>query len=218
MLSNHDVYRHATRYGGGAVGLARARAAALFMHALPGSAYVYEGEELGLPEVLDLPEESLQDPTWERSGHTVRGRDGCRVPIPWSGGSEPYGFGPPGSDPWLPQPAVWAELSVEAQDGVPGSTLTLYRDALRLRRTAIPRGEPFAWVEGLPDGVLAFRRGGFLCVVNVGDEPFTPPVGLVAGAELLLASDPDAYADPTAHPPRRHDRLVPHPLTPHPFS
>ena len=103
------------------------------------------------------------------------------MPIPWSGGSEPYGFGPPGSDPWLPQPAAWAELSVEAQDDVAGSTLTLYRDALRLRRTAIPRDEPFGWVDGLPDGVLGFRRGRFLCLVNVVDAPFAVPTDLVAG-------------------------------------
>ena len=135
VLSNHDVTRHATRYGRAhsgletwepwverqasdpVVGERRARAAALLMLALPGAAYVYQGEELGLREVEDLPEDVLQDPTWERSGHEYRGRDGCRVPIPWSGGQSPFGFGPPGSVPWLPQPAEWAAVSVAAQAG-----------------------------------------------------------------------------------------------------
>ncbi|WP_026453436.1 glycoside hydrolase family 13 protein, partial [Saccharomonospora iraqiensis] len=98
VLSNHDVQRHVTRYGGGELGLARARAAALLTFALPGSVYVYQGEELGLPEVTDLPDEVLTDPVWERSGHTDRGRDGCRVPLPWSGTAPPFGFGGPA---WL---------------------------------------------------------------------------------------------------------------------
>ena len=167
------------------------------MLALPGSAYIYQGEELGLPEVVDLPDEVRQDPIWARSGRTdarprrlpgaapvvrapaaVRLRPARRRPVAAAAGrvGRARGRGPGG------RPRLDAEL---------------YRAALRLRRTAIPRGEPFAWVEGLPDGVLAFRRGRFLCVVNVGDEPFTPPVGLVAGAELLLASDP-TYADPSS--------------------
>ena len=196
VLSNHDVYRHVTRYGGGPLGLARARAMALFMHALPGSAYVYQGEELGLPEVLDIPEEALQDPTWERSRHTVRGRDGCRVPIPWSGDTQPYGFGPDGSRPWLPQPEAWAELSGQAQDGDPDSTLTLYREALRLRRE-IPRDEPFAWVEGLPADVLGFQRGPFLCLLNLGALPVDVPPGLLERTALLLGSDVAYAGDPT---------------------
>ena len=102
VLSNHDVTRHVTRYGGGETGLRRARAAALLMLALPGCAYVYQGDELGLPEVTDLPDDVLADPIWTRSGHTLRGRDGCRVPIPWSGTVPPFGFGTGGS--WLPQP------------------------------------------------------------------------------------------------------------------
>jgi len=115
VLSNHDATRHVTRLGRPytgvrrrelddilpvdiALGTRRARAAALLMLALPGSAYLYQGEELGLWEVEDLPEEVLEDPIWERSGRTVRGRDGCRVPIPWEGDAPPFGFGPPGSD------------------------------------------------------------------------------------------------------------------------
>jgi alpha-glucosidase len=186
VLSNHDVVRHVTRYGGGEVGVRRARAAALLTFALPGSVYVYQGEELGLPEVTDLPEDVLQDPTWELSGHTERGRDGCRVPIPWSGDREPFGFGPACSaDPWLPQPEDWAELSVQAEFDDPYSVLWLYRDALRLRRRLSELGVgTLEWLPA-PDGVLAFARGdGFVCTVNFGDEPVTVDVS----GGLLLAS------------------------------
>ena len=93
VLSNHDRPRHVTRYGGGDSGTRRARAAALLQLALPGAAYLYNGDELGLPDV-DLPDEALQDPIWERSGHTERGRDACRIPLPWSGTEPPYGFSP----------------------------------------------------------------------------------------------------------------------------
>ncbi len=183
VLSNHDVRRHVTRYGS----LARARAATLAMLALPGCAYLYQGEELGLPEVLDLPEEVLQDPTWERSGHTERGRDGCRVPIPWSGDGPPFGFGPDGSVPWLPQPADWAQLSVAAQTHVEGSTLELYRQALRLRRQLLAEGpETLAWLDaGSPD-VLAFTRAGVGCLLNMGSTGAELPLG----AEVLLSSGP----------------------------
>ena len=114
VLSNHDVVRHVTRYGGGAQGLARARAATLTMLALPGSSYLYQGEELGLEQV-DVAPEDRQDPSYLRTGEV--GRDGCRVPIPWAGGTAPYDFGPGAEQPWIPQPADWAPLTVEAQDG-----------------------------------------------------------------------------------------------------
>ena len=116
VLSNHDVVRHVTRYGGGAVGLARARAAVLTMLALPGSAYVYQGEELGLEQV-DVAPEDRQDPAFLRTGEG--GRDGCRVPMPWSGEKPPFGFGAGEGQPWLPQPDAWADLTVAAQDGDP---------------------------------------------------------------------------------------------------
>ncbi|OLR92139.1 glycoside hydrolase family 13 protein [Actinokineospora bangkokensis] len=189
VLSNHDVQRHTTRYGGGEQGLARARAAVMLMLALPGSVYLYQGEELGLEEVLDLPDEVLQDPMWERSGHTERGRDGCRVPIPWSAHGSALGFGPDGSRPWLPQPRGWAELSVQAQTGVAGSTLELYRGALGIRRghPALGRGA-VVWQESAPE-VLHFSctAGGRTahCAVNLGAEP----ARLDAGA-VLLASGP----------------------------
>ncbi|EIE98218.1 glycoside hydrolase family 13 protein [Saccharomonospora glauca] len=168
VLSNHDVHRHVTRYGGGEQGVRRARAAALLTMALPGSVYVYQGEELGLEEVTDLPDEVLADPVWERSGHTDRGRDGCRVPLPWSGTEPPFGFG--GSS-WLPQPRHWAELTVEAQSDDSGSMLSLYREALRQRRE-LP-AEAFEWSDS-PDDVLAFRRGSaFICTVNFSSSPVT---------------------------------------------
>jgi alpha-glucosidase len=118
VLSNHDVRRHVSRYGDGALGARRARAAALLQLALPGAVYLYNGDELGLPNVDDLPESVLQDPVWERSGHTHRGRDGCRVPMPWSGESPPFGFSS-ASSTWLPMPSGWRSLTVEAQDEDP---------------------------------------------------------------------------------------------------
>jgi alpha-glucosidase len=134
-------------------------------------AYIYQGEELGLPEVEDLPTESLQDPTWERSGHTVRGRDGCRVPLPWSGEEPPYGFGPGIGQPWLPQPADWADLTIAAQTGVPGSHLELYRAALaeRHRNPALGDGT-LRWDEMGPTVLSFTREPGFRCIVNFGDD------------------------------------------------
>ena len=189
VLSNHDVTRTVTRYGGGAEGLRRARAAALLMLSLPGGAYVYQGEELGLPEVTDLPGEVRQDPTFRRTGGAELGRDGCRVPLPWSGDEPPFGFGPDGT--WLPQPADWADLTVARQAADPGSVLSLYRAALRLRRQLPALGDgTLAWVEAGED-VLAFRREpGFGCVVNLGDEPTDRPAEVPADATVLLASGP----------------------------
>jgi alpha-glucosidase len=209
VLSNHDVVRHVSRLGrpvtNGAghslsdlapattldreLGRRRARAAALLMFALPGGAYVYQGDELGLWEVEDLPDEVLQDPTWKRSGNTDRGRDGCRVPLPWSGTAPPFGFSLDGarSTPWLPQPADFASVTVEAQEDDPASMLSLYRAALALRHEhpALGDGE-FTWLPSGP-GVLAFSRGsGFACVVNLSDGP----VPLPAGATVLLGSGP----------------------------
>ena len=201
VLSNHDVTRHVTRYGGGEVGLRRARAAALLMLALPGGAYVYQGEELGLEEVEDLPESVLQDPTWERSGHAERGRDGCRVPIPWAVGAPAFGFGPDGpratGASWLPQPEHWKARSVEAQDGVEGSTLELYRTALRLRHELPALGEgSMRWLSAPGEPVLAFTRApGFACVVNLGPAPARLPVP----GRVLLASGP--LADDESLPP-----------------
>ncbi|KWV31701.1 glycoside hydrolase family 13 protein [Micromonospora rifamycinica] len=175
VLSNHDRQRHVTRYGDGEVGLRRARAAALLMLALPGSTYLYQGEELGLPEVLDLPDALRQDPAFLRTGES---RDGCRVPIPWSGELAPYGFGPEGSAlSWLPAPATWRALSVAAQTGTPGSTLELYRAALRIRHehpALATAAGPVTWQEAGP-GLLAFSRSAddtvLTCVVNLSGAP-----------------------------------------------
>ncbi|MEU8270047.1 glycoside hydrolase family 13 protein [Sphaerisporangium sp. NPDC049002] len=188
VLSNHDVKRHVTRYGDGELGLRRARAAALMMFALPGSTYVYQGEELGLPEVLDLPDEVCQDP--QRLRGPEDGRDGCRVPIPWAHSEPPFGFSPPGiEETWLPVPATWGTLSVEAQLGDPGSTLSLYRGALRLRREHPDLGDgSLRWMES-PAGTLVFARGEtFVCTVNTTGEP----VELPRPGELLIASAPVA--------------------------
>ncbi len=166
------------------LGRRRARAAALLELALPGSAYIYQGEELGLEEVEDLPEALLQDPAWERSGHTVRGRDGCRVPLPWSGGVAPFGFGVDAA-PWLPQPAAWGERTAEKQDADPASTLNLYRAALKLRRERPDfRTDALEFHEADGGDVLAFVRGsGTLVVVNFGADPVDLPAG-----EVLLTS------------------------------
>ncbi|PWI20624.1 alpha-amylase [Streptomyces sp. Act143] len=203
VLSNHDVVRHASRLmlppgtdenawllSGGhapgvdrARGLRRARAATLLMLALPGSSYLYQGEELGLPEVADLPVEVLQDPVWEQTGRVRKGRDGCRVPLPWTRTGPSYGFGAGGA--WLPQPEYFAACAVEAQDGVEGSTLELYRTALRLRRKLL-EGETLTWTAGGPPGVLDFaRHDGWRCVTNLSDRPVALPDG-----EVLVASGP----------------------------
>jgi alpha-glucosidase len=202
VLSNHDVVRHVTRYGGGTLGIRRARAATLLTLALPGGAYVYQGEELGLPEVVDLPPEVRQDPAFARHDPSlVRSdgggglRDGCRVPIPWSGDAPPFGFGPGAGQPWLPQPADWAALTVEREQADPESMLALYRAALELRRDRPELGDgTMAWIDtdwpNASSTVLAFRRDpGFVCVVNVGGEPAAAPDAVRDGA-LLLSSDP----------------------------
>lgn len=204
VLSNHDVTRHLTRYGRAetgrvwmateqvatdlALGTRRARAALLLSLALPGSAYLYQGEELGLWEVEDIPAGLLADPIYERTGHRVRGRDGCRVPLPWQSLAPGFGFGPPGgADPWLPQPEDWRRLAADAQAADPGSMLALYQAALRARAARRGLGDDtLTWLES-PDGVLAFRRaGGFTCVVNLAAEP----VPLPPHDELVLASGP----------------------------
>jgi alpha-glucosidase len=207
VLSNHDVVRHASRYGlpsgaslddwllsdGAApavdveLGLRRARAGTMLMLALPGSAYLYQGEELGLAEVADLPAEVLQDPIWERTGNSQKGRDGCRVPLPWSSEGESYGFGPGPS--WLPQPAAFAGLAVAAPAGQAGSTLELYREALRLRRV-LQSAETLEWVEtGDPQVVHFVRPGGWHCITNFAGEAFELPAGEVVVSSAALDAD-----------------------------
>src|SRR5581483_4731138 len=175
VLSNHDVDRIVSRYGRAdtafslqrrpyfhkfpvdlELGTRRAKAAALLTMALPGTVYVYQGEELGLWEVQDIPDELRQDPIWRRTGGADPGRDGSRVPLPWSGQEPPFGFSPPGtaSEPWLPQPKEWRELTVAEQAGSPGSMLELYRRALAIRRAEPALGDGrMCWLPS-PDGVL----------------------------------------------------------------
>ncbi|MFD7613975.1 glycoside hydrolase family 13 protein [Streptomyces sp. NPDC059828] len=190
VLNNHDQVRTVTRYGesgteGSGLGAARARAAALLMLALPGAAYIYQGEELGLPEVVDLPDEVLTDPIFRRTGSRSRIRDGCRVPLPWSGHASPFGFtsGAEGAKPWLPQPGWFAEHATDRAVADTRSFWHLYRDGLQLRRGLPQLGEgTLRWLESAP-GVLAFVRGdGLVCAVNFGTAPVPAPV---SGAPLL---------------------------------
>jgi len=193
VMSSHDETRHLSRLGlpdttwrtpapgpaatpDLAIGTRRARAAALLMLALPGSATLFQGEELGLWDVADLPDDALRDPTFARSGGAVRGRDGCRVPLPWSGDAPPFGFGPPGSQPWLPQPVAWHGLTVAAQEQDPGSMLHLYRRALAIRRSEPGlRSGGLSWCPS-PPGTLLFERGdGIRCAVNLSGAPMPLP-------------------------------------------
>ncbi|SDY25100.1 alpha-glucosidase [Micromonospora pattaloongensis] len=209
VLSNHDVTRPVTRYGRAETsfsfarkregvptdlhrGETRARAAALLCLALPGAAYVYQGEELGLWEVEDIPYELRQDPMWHRSGHVDPGRDGCRVPLPWAGVEPPFGFSPAYATaaPWLPQPPEWKDRTVQAQEGDPHSMLELYRSALRIRRSEPALGDgTLRWLPAADD-VLAFARDGeavaVACVVNLSDRS----VPLPAYESCLLTSGP----------------------------
>jgi len=219
VLSNHDVPRHVTRYGRAdtsfnleyrqlgaptnlTLGTRRARAAVMLSLALPGSAYIYQGEELGLEEVEDMPDAVRQDPMFFRTAGANLGRDGCRVPLPWSGQEPPFGF-VAGSDsagagvdvavavkPWLPQPEGWKDLTVEAQVGDPNSMLELYRAALSLRHSTPALGDGgLDWCPAQA-GVLAFRRGpSFACVVNLSSRPAAIPVD---GDVVLCSGDLEA--------------------------
>jgi alpha-glucosidase len=225
VLSNHDVDRVVSRYGRPdtsfsldrrpyfhglpvdlALGTRRARAAALLTMALPGSVYIYQGEETGLWEVQDIPDELRQDPIWHRTGGADPGRDGCRVPLPWSGNEPSFGFSPAGAaaEPWLPQPKEWRELTVSAEAADGESMLSLYREALRIRRS-VPAftAASLSWRQA-PDGVLAFDRAAgegaaedsaaestgtgatVRCIANLS----AAPVGLPPNPSVLLASGP----------------------------
>ena len=201
VLSNHDETRHVTRFGRADAGVAqrqersngwadldlgtrRARAAILLMLALPGSAYLYQGEELGLWEVEDLPDQVRHDPVWHRTGGLEPGRDGCRVPLPWTGRTPPFGFTSDSTQPWLPQPEGWAAYTAEAEDCEPESMLSLYRAATFMRRQlSTAAAEAFIW-QPSPPGVLSFDRGNhWTCVTNVDCDP----VRLIG--DVLLASE-----------------------------
>ena len=216
VLSNHDTVRHSSRYGLSSrtaypngigaqdeqphpgQGLRRARAAALVELSLPGSAYVYQGDELGLPEHTELPDAARQDPTFHRTAGAELGRDGARVPLPWSPVGEGLGFGPA---PWLPQPESFHEITVDHQLGDPQSTLSLYRRALRLRHELGLGATGFAWhpLSDEDQGVLAYvlprEDGDVMVAANLGDAPAT--VAELSTGELLLASGQDAVVGDT---------------------
>ncbi len=203
VLSNHDVVRHASRLaltadnpqGEGigplsagkpdpVVGLARGRAATTVMLALPGSSYLYQGEELGLPEAMEIPDEFRQDPTWFRTNHERYGRDGCRVPLPWEADAVAFGFNETG-DSWLPQPAEWATYARDAEEADATSTLALYKQLLKLRRERALGTGSLVW-EDLGADAVAFRRGDLHVALNLGATPLELP----AGASFLVQSQP----------------------------
>lgn len=203
VLSNHDVVRHASRYGlpkhtagpnagigpnspdkpDAEIGLRRARAATALMLSLPGSAYLYQGEELGLPEVIELDDHVREDPTFHRTGGEAYGRDGCRVPIPWEADAPAFGFNETGSS-WLPQPEVFGEYARDRQEGVAGSTLELYRSALDIRAQHELGLGSVEWLEGYGEEVVAYRNGGLTIIANLGSTPVELPAG-----DVLLASN-----------------------------
>jgi alpha-glucosidase len=202
VLSSHDEVRHASRYAlpegtdyqkwlmtdgtspkpNAKRGLDRARAATMLLLALPGCHYIYQGEELGLPEVTDIHEPDLQDPIWIRDLKTRKGRDGCRVPLPWTKEGPSFGFGSNGSH--LPQPAWWGKFSVEAEDGVEGSTLELYRAAIAARKK-LQADEKLEWVDS-PKKTLHFKRpNGWHSFTNFSGDKVRLPKG-----KVVLSSRP----------------------------
>ncbi|WP_139790498.1 glycoside hydrolase family 13 protein [Rhizobium rhizosphaerae] len=203
VLSNHDVIRHASRLGFApdskvvhsdglgpnspdfpdpVLGLKRARAATALMLALPGCAYLYQGEELGLPEVIDIPDALRQDPTFIRTKGERYGRDGCRVPLPWAADKPFYGFG---GGSWLPQPAVFGELARDRQEGDPASTLSFYKTLLAERAKRDLGGGTLYWVETGSEEVVGFTVGGVQVLCNFSAEPVALPAGAV-----ILSSAP----------------------------
>jgi alpha-glucosidase len=213
-LNNHDAQRNVTRFGradahlpssytfnnlvnsdepvDATVGLQRARASAVFLCGLDVPIFLYAGEELGLPEVIDLPEDALQDPIWERSGRTQRGRDGCRVPLPWT--AEPsnnFGFSASDADAtapsWLPQPPYFGEFSVENQQDDPSSTLALYRELLSQRRDlSVASPGEFAWY-AFASGTVCYRRNELTVVMNFGPSTVLLPPEF---GDIVISSTP----------------------------
>jgi len=211
VLSNHDVIRHASRLaltadspqGDGigpkskgkpdpVVGLSRGRAATTVMLSLPGSAYVYQGEELGLPEAMEIPDEFRQDPTWFRTNGERYGRDGCRVPLPWTASGTAFGFNDTGAS-WLPQPAEWAGFARDAEEQDPTSTLNLYKALLAERRARALGSGSLVW-DDVDPAAVAFHRGDLHVVANLGAEP----IELGEGVTFVIQSEPFAG---TALPP-----------------
>ena len=207
VLGNHDVTRLVSRLGidqafirhptdelrRGTIrvdvplGTRRARAAALLLLALPGAAYIYQGDELGLPEYLDIPAGEREDPAFHRTAGAAIGRDGCRIPLPWSGDVPPYGFAHRPVRTWLPQPPDWGSLTVTAEQSDPDSMLNLYRTALRMRREHLALGDgEFTWLETGRNQLAFTRDPGFAFAANLGDSPVSLPLG----THVILASGP----------------------------
>lgn len=209
VLSNHDVVRHTTRYGlldgaahssgvgpdspqpDEALGLQRARAATTFMLGLPGGIYLYQGEELGLPEHTTLEGEHRQDPTYARTNGARIGRDGCRIPLPWEAGlSATHGFNKTGKA-WLPMPEQFKKYARNVQEGVPGSTLELYKAAIKLRKSFGLGSGSFRWApEHANEHSLAYINKDVLVLANFGDHPVTVPSG-----EILLTTQSGSVDD-----------------------
>jgi alpha-glucosidase len=204
VLSNHDEVRHRSRLAtkfaseGKPMGIGpntehkpdeelghwRGRAATALMLGLPGSAYLFQGEELGLPEVIDIPDDRRDDPTFFRTNGERYGRDGCRVPIPWEADKPAYGFNGSGAS-WLPQPAVFGELARDQQSGVESSTLELYRRLLSLRTSHGLGSGDFSWLPDFPATTVAFQNSGVAVIGNLGTTPIALPAG-----EVLASSGP----------------------------
>ncbi|MEK0154686.1 alpha-amylase family glycosyl hydrolase [Arthrobacter oryzae] len=192
-LENHDIVRAVTRFGGGEPGVRRARAALLALLGLPGAAYIYQGQELGLPEV-DVPVDARVDPMWARGGIT---RDGARVPLPWT--EDPalnHGFsmGSSAAKPWLPQPEDWGRHAAETQQQDPGSTLALVTAAVGLRRQLWEQGvftahDGGSWRVEAGNLLICERSPRFLVAVAMGTEPVRLPAGTVLASAAPLETD-----------------------------
>lgn len=196
VLSNHDVIRATARLGlpdagnypkgikegdplPDGVGHRRALAAHALMSALPGSAYIWQGEELNLPEHMALPDELREDPAYFRTKGEETGRDGCRVPLPWEADSSAFGFSPDGKS-WLPQPPEWKEYAVDRESADPRSPLNLFRRMYALRRE-LRLG--CGGLVDVTDGVAADSRGlAFLNTPALLDAP-APSEGCAAVEE-----------------------------------
>jgi alpha-glucosidase len=191
VLGNHDVTRVVTRYGGDdvALGVRRSMAGHLLMLGLPGGAYIYQGDELGLPEILDIDPQARQDPIFTRSDGAVVGRDGCRIPLPWTEHGATFGFSPDAgsAEPWLPLPDGWGSFSVAAQEQDPTAALTLIRRALAVRASHPGFADgSFAWSPSGPQVLHFTRASGVGVVANLGPEPVAMP----KYAQILVTSQP----------------------------
>jgi len=217
-LNNHDAHRVVTRYGRAdahlmsswtgsnlvnsdapvdlELGERRARAAALLILGLPGAAYLYMGEELGLPEVLEIPDSARQDPIFARTEGREKGRDGCRVPMPWTNSSERLtGFSTSANvESWMPQPEDWGSRSVEIQDHDSDSMLSLYRQALSCRIDLVKQGEEIHFIGDGTDGLFSFTRGSYAVVVNTSEDAVEIPQEIMAGRGLILGSQTGVFS------------------------